>query len=95
MSDNESMTNNTHYSALLQVWKAAATQIFYSLGPGFGSLLTMASFNKFNNNCHRDALIVAFTNCGTSVFAGFAIFSVMGFMAKMTDQRVDEVTCFP
>ena len=47
--------------SFLQTWQQATTQIFYSLGPGFGSLLTMASYNKFNNNCWRDALIVAFT----------------------------------
>lgn len=33
------------------VWVAAATQIFYSLGIGFGSLVTYGSFNKFNNDC--------------------------------------------
>lgn len=34
--------------SLLKVWADAATQIFFSLGPGWGGLVSMASFNKFN-----------------------------------------------
>ena len=41
----------TPYCYVLQVWKEAAVQILYSLGPGFGTLLTMGSYNKFHNNC--------------------------------------------
>ena len=75
----------------VNVWKAAATQIFYSLGPCFGGLVTLASYNKFENNCHRDALIVSFLNCGTSVFAGFVVFSFLGFMAHLQGKGVDEI----
>ena len=34
-----------------QVWVEAALQMFYSLGPSWGGLVVMASYNKFNNNC--------------------------------------------
>ena len=36
-------------------------------------------------------MIVAFINCSTSVFGGFAIFSLLGFMAHTTNQPVESV----
>ena len=39
----------------------------------------------------RDTLIVCFGNCLTSVFAGFAIFSILGFMAKELGVSVEDV----
>ncbi|CAH1778090.1 unnamed protein product [Owenia fusiformis] len=74
-----------------KIWGKAAVQIFYSLGPGFGGLHAMASYNRFKNNCYRDAVIVALINCGTSVFAGFVIFSVIGFMSHSLCVPVEDV----
>ncbi|KAG2464382.1 S6A14 protein, partial [Polypterus senegalus] len=74
-----------------EVWKDAATQIFFSLSTAWGGLVALSSYNKFNNNCYSDAIVVCVTNCATSVFAGFAIFSVLGHIAHISHKPVSEV----
>uniref|UniRef100_A0A8B9CX42 Transporter n=1 Tax=Anser brachyrhynchus TaxID=132585 RepID=A0A8B9CX42_9AVES len=74
-----------------KVWVDAAAQIFFSLGPGFGVLLALASYNHFHNNCYRDALVTSAVNCLTSFLSGFVIFTVLGYMAEMRDVEVEDV----
>ncbi|XP_076110337.1 sodium- and chloride-dependent glycine transporter 1-like [Mytilus galloprovincialis] len=74
-----------------QVWADAAVQIFFSLSPCWGGLITLASYNKFRNNCFLDAIIVSVMDCVTSVFAGLVIFAIIGYMAHELNVKLDEV----
>lgn len=74
-----------------KVWIAAASQIFYSTGVGWGTLIAFASYNEPNHNYMRDAWLVPLINCSTSFLAGLVVFSVLGFMANEAGVGVEEL----
>ncbi|KAB5565827.1 hypothetical protein PHYPO_G00245970 [Pangasianodon hypophthalmus] len=74
-----------------QVWMDAGTQIFFSYAICVGCLTALGSYNKYNNNCYRDCVALCFLNSGTSFVAGFAIFSILGFMSFEQNVPISEV----
>uniref|UniRef100_W5N4H1 Transporter n=1 Tax=Lepisosteus oculatus TaxID=7918 RepID=W5N4H1_LEPOC len=74
-----------------QVWMDAGTQIFFSYGISLGILKTLSSYNRYNNDCYRDTFWLCLLNSGTSFVFGFAIFSVLGFMAQEQGVDISEV----
>ncbi|XP_054611802.1 sodium- and chloride-dependent GABA transporter 2-like [Dunckerocampus dactyliophorus] len=74
-----------------QVWMDAGTQIFFSYAIGLGFLTSLGSYNTYNNNCYKDCFYLCLLNSATSVVAGFAIFSVLGFMTYEQGVDISEV----
>ncbi|XP_046689503.1 sodium- and chloride-dependent GABA transporter 2-like isoform X2 [Silurus meridionalis] len=74
-----------------QVWMDAGTQIFYSYALCMGCLVALGSYNKYNNNCYKDCIYLCLLNSVTSFVAGFAIFSVLGFMAHEQETDISTV----
>uniref|UniRef100_UPI00358DEC40 sodium- and chloride-dependent GABA transporter 3-like isoform X2 n=1 Tax=Myxine glutinosa TaxID=7769 RepID=UPI00358DEC40 len=74
-----------------QVWIDAGSQILFSFAICLGCITTLGSYNNFNNNCYKDCVFLCCLSSATSFFAGFAIFSVLGFMAFEQGVPISEV----
>uniref|UniRef100_UPI003AAC43D7 sodium- and chloride-dependent GABA transporter 2-like n=1 Tax=Centroberyx gerrardi TaxID=166262 RepID=UPI003AAC43D7 len=74
-----------------QVWMDAGSQIFFSYVVCSGCLASLGSYNKYNNNCYKDTFALCLLNSLTSFVAGFAVFSVLGFMAYELGVDISEV----
>ncbi|XP_033099510.1 sodium- and chloride-dependent GABA transporter ine-like [Anneissia japonica] len=74
------------------VWVAAAAQNFNSIGIAFGSMIAFSSYNEFHSRTLvRDTLVISGVNAFTSLFASCAIFSVIGHIAFIQGEDVDNV----
>lgn len=72
------------------VWLDAATQVFYSFGLAFGSLIAFGSYNTPKNNCVRDVLLVSFCNAVTAIYASVVIFAILGYKATKNVEKCFE-----
>jgi NSS family neurotransmitter:Na+ symporter len=82
-----------HFAALLsgKTWLQAYAQVFFSLSLGFGILTAYASYMPKRSDVSNNAFITSFANAGFSYFAGFAVFSVLGYLAQAQGVPIDEV----
>ena len=76
----------------IDVWYSAASQILFSLSLGYGSQFALCSYSNFKNNTIRDAILIGIFNSGTSIFAGFVVFSILGFLAEITQVGIEDVS---
>ena len=74
-----------------QVWIDAYSQIFFTLSLGFGIMIAYASYLPAKANITRSAILTAFINSGFSLFAGLAVFAVLGFMATTESKDISDV----
>ncbi|GMT36722.1 hypothetical protein PFISCL1PPCAC_28019, partial [Pristionchus fissidentatus] len=79
------------YLFKINTWMQAAIQICYTLGIGFGGLLSLSSYNEEQHNCFKDAIIVVSFDSFMSVFGGSAAFATMGFLAKQSGLPLSQV----
>ncbi|XP_017486094.1 PREDICTED: sodium- and chloride-dependent GABA transporter ine [Rhagoletis zephyria] len=73
------------------VWINAASQNFNSLGITFGSMISFASYNKYNNNIVRDTVAVSVVNMLTSLLVGVFAFATLGNLALEQNTNVRDV----
>ncbi|XP_046544140.1 sodium- and chloride-dependent glycine transporter 2-like [Haliotis rubra] len=77
--------------ASVQVWLEALLQGFYSTSVTYGGLITMSSYNNFNNRLLKDVVIVTVVGQASSLFCGLVVFSTLGFMAHQAQIPISEV----
>jgi len=74
-----------------KVWIDAYSQIFFTLSLGFGIMIAYASYLPKDANISRNAVLTGLINSGYSLFAGVAVFAVLGFMATSQGKPLSEI----
>ncbi|MFC1804458.1 sodium-dependent transporter [Candidatus Omnitrophota bacterium] len=74
-----------------QVWIDAFSQIFFTLSLGFGIMIAYASYLPRRADIAKDAITISLANCFYSIFAGFAVFGTLGYMAMTTGEPLGEI----
>lgn len=74
------------------IWMRAYGQIFFSLSLASGVMIGYGSYLGKKAEITNSALITGLANCGTSFFAGFVVFSMLGYLAKVSGVPVPDVT---
>lgn len=74
-----------------KVWTAAYGQIFFTLSIGFAIMIAYSSYLPKKSDIVNNAFMTSLINCGYSLLAGLATFSVLGHMAVTSGQDVAEV----
>ncbi len=74
------------------LWFAAFSQIAFTLSLGMAGMFAYGSFVAKKADVTNNAFITSFANCATSFFAGFAVFSTVGFIMQALGVPVGDVS---
>jgi len=75
-----------------EMWFAAFSQIAFSLSLGMAGMFAYGSFVARKSDLSNNAAITSFSDTATSFFAGFAVFSLVGFIMQAMNVPIDKVT---
>lgn len=74
-----------------EIWKAAYSQIFYSLSLAMGIMITYSSYLPKKTDTTNNAFIAAFSNSSFELLAGIGIFAALGYMAHNSGVAVKDL----
>ncbi|KAK9881778.1 hypothetical protein WA026_017296 [Henosepilachna vigintioctopunctata] len=74
-----------------KVWVNAAAQTFNSMGIAFGSMISFASYNRYNNSILQDTVAVSVVNLVTSLVVGIFAFATIGNIATEHNTSIEDV----
>ncbi|GAB4342364.1 MAG: sodium-dependent transporter [Candidatus Abyssubacteria bacterium] len=74
-----------------RVWLAAYSQVFFSITLAFGVMPAYASYLPKGSDINANAVWVVALDAAISFIAGFAVFTVLGFLALQKGVAVSEV----
>ena len=73
------------------VWLAAYAQTFFSLSLAQGIMILYASHLKEDSDITNNAFITALADGGTAFLAGFAVFSILGYLSYTSNASMQEI----
>ena len=76
----------------VEVWFAAFSQIAFTLSLGMAGMVAYGSFIARKADVNNSAIITSFSDSATAFFAGFAVFSTVGFIMQAMNIPIGEVS---
>lgn len=73
------------------IWIDAAVQVMFSLSPAWGVLITFGSYLDSKESVIKLSLILTCINSSTSIFAGFTVFSILGYLSYINNIPISDV----